>query len=543
MIRYTEWIIKVVFKTNEACMNIVQKKAFKNRVDSLKRESRKLSEKLAALRKEKQLVQRDLRDAHKLLVEIPGPVILVQGQNIIFANKMAWSLLGYTEEELLRHELLDLVHPRSSEYARTTVQKLSSGKPVPDQFEVYMRTKNGASLYFEVHWKKIRYHGRTAFLYNMTRLDQRIREEKKFSQSQKIKAIARMASWLSRDFEKGSKIVDANFLEFLGMESVVDKKVIRSLRRLEAGMEIGNHISLRLNCLTRLENDQSGVALFDPKKIVKDAVAITRPLWNEGSHAQITVKTYLRTLSPVEGHAEEIQDAFVNMILNAIDAMPEGGEIYLTTEEDSGFARIYIQDSGTGIPEEIKDKIVDPFFSTKGGRGLGLSLAYAIIARNGGEIELINQEGQGATFIVKLPLFQKPAASSRDKPGGNRIRDSRILFISAGSIASDLLTQELVSKGGKVSAVFSCMEGLKLLRRKIFDLVVTDIDAPDLDVANIVDKIKKIKRGAPIVLLNAGENGRPSHILKKLGADLIIERPLEMDRIASLISETITMND
>ncbi|MBW1900723.1 MAG: PAS domain S-box protein [Deltaproteobacteria bacterium] len=524
-------------------MDIVQKKAFKNRVDSLKRENKKLSEKLAVLRKEKQLVQRDLRDAHRLLAEIPGPVILVQGQNIVFTNEMTWNLLGYTEEELLSHELFDLVHPRSSEYVRTTVQKLSSGKPVPDQFEVYMRRKNGTSLCFEAHWKKIRYHGRTAFLYNMTRLDQRKKEEKKSSQSQKIKAIARMASWLSRDFEKGFKIVDAHFSEFLGMESVVDKKVIRSLRRLEAGMEIGNHISLRLNCLTRLENDPSVIALFDPKKIVKDAVAITRPLWKEDSHAQITVKTYLRTLSPVEGYAEEIRDAFVNMILNAIDAMPGGGEIYLTTEEDSGFARIYIQDGGTGISEEIKDKIFDPFFSTKGGRGLGLSLAYAIITRHGGEIELISQEGQGATFIVKLPLFQKPAASSKAKRGKNRIRDSRILFVSAGSIASDLLTQEFVSKGGKVTTVYSCMEGLKLLRRKIFDLIVTDIDTPDFEVANIVDKIKKIKRGVPIVLLNAGENGRPTNTLKKLGADLIIERPLEMGRITSLISETITMND
>jgi PAS domain S-box-containing protein len=534
-------IIKVVLKTNEARMNTVQKKAFKNRINSLKRENKKLSEKLAVLRKEKKLVQRDLRDAQKLLAEIPGPVILVQGQHIVFANEMARNLLGYTEEEFLSHEIFDLVHPRSSENARSTVQKLSSGKLVPDQFEIYMRAKNGMPLCFEAHWKKIRYQGRTAFLYNMTLLDQRKKEEKKFSQSQKIKAIARMASWLSRDFEKGFNIFNAYFSEMMGEDIFANKKVLKALRQVEAAMEIGNHISLRLNCLTKLENDQSVVALFDPRKIVKDSVAITRPLWKDDSHVPITVKTYLRTLSPVEGHAEEIRDAFVGMILNAIDAMPEGGEIYLTTEEDSGFARIYIQDSGTGVSEEIKDKIFDPFFSTKGGRGLGLSLAYAIITRHGGEIDFVSQEGQGATFIIKLPLFQRPVTSSKGKHGKNKIRDSRILFVSAGSIASDLLTQEFVTRGGRVAAVYSCMEGFKLLKRKNFDLVVADIDAPDLELANIVDKIKKIKRGVPVVLLNAGENGRLPHKLKKPRADLIIERPLEMDRVTALISETITM--
>ncbi len=521
-------------------MNIAQKKAFKNRIDSLKRENKKLSEKLADLKKEKQLVQRDLRAAQKLLTQIPGPVILVQGPYIVFANEMAWHLLGYTEEELLGHDLFNLVHPRSSEFAKKTIQNLSSGKTVPDQFEVYMRKKNGESLCCEVKWKKIRYHGRTAFLYNVTGLDQRKQEEKKLSQTKKIRTITTMASWLSRDLKKGFKIINENFSQFPGTEAVADKKVIRSLRRFEAAMESGMQISQKLNCLTRLENDPSDVVLFDPKKLVQDAVAMARPQWKEDSNSPVSVKTYLRTLSPVEGHPAEMRDAFVSMILNAVEAMPEGGEIYLTTEENAGSAWIYIQDNGAGISDEIKDKIFDPFFSTRsGGRGLGLSLAYAIISRHGGEIEVISQEGQGATFIVKLPLSKQPAASSKANNAKYRIRDLRILIISAGSIALDLLTQEFVSKGGKVTVVYACMEGLKLLKRKKIDLIVADIDTPDLGIAGLAQKAKQIKKHVPVVLVNAGKNGRPSHTLKELGADLIIERPLEMDSITTLISETI----
>ena len=126
--------------------------------------------------------------------------------------------------------------------------------------------------------------------------------------------------------------------------------------------------------------------------------------------AEISIKTYLRKLAPVRGNPKEIQNVFQSMISNAVEALPNGGEIYLTTEEDSDFAYVYIQDNGLGIPEEIRCKIFDPFFSTKSGSslGLGLSMANAIVGQHRGEIEVMSNEGQGTTFIVKLPLAKKP---------------------------------------------------------------------------------------------------------------------------------------
>ena len=155
----------------------IQKKAFRNRVDSLKRDNKKLSEKLAALKKEKMLVERDLRSVRKLLTEIPGQVILVQGQHIVFANEMAWAMLGYSEEELLDQNVFNLVHPKSSEFAKRMLKRLYLGKAIPDQFEVYMKKKNGEPFCCEVLWKKIRYRGKTAYLYNVINLDQRKQAE------------------------------------------------------------------------------------------------------------------------------------------------------------------------------------------------------------------------------------------------------------------------------------------------------------------------------------------------------------------------------
>jgi len=526
-------------------MNTTQQKALKGRVDRLKRENQKLKEKLAALRKEKQILQKDSRDTHRLLNETPGAVVLIQDEQVIFSNKGLQNLLGYPEEEILGRNFLDFMHPDYVEYSRNLRPRFGSGKPVPDQFENFLVTKDGKTLRCEVRWKKIRYQGRTAFYIHMMGLDRREKEEKQRRQAQKIKALARMASHLSQDFNKGLSILNERFAQLQVMGSDAEKKVIRSLRRVEAAIETGDLISQQLDCLTKLENNKSDIVLFDPKKVVQDGVAITLPKWqeNQEGRVEINVKTYLRALSPVEGHPVETRDAFVCMILNAIDALPDGGEIYLTAEENSGFAWIYIQDNGVGIPDDIKDKIFDPFFTTKGGQraGLGLSLAYAIINRQGGEIEVMSREGQGATFIVKLPLAQRPVLSKARRVK-NKVKDSRILIIAEGGIVSDLLTQLFTSKGGEVIAASDNTQGLNLLRKKKFDLVVADLDAPYLKSSGIIPKIKKMQKCLPIVLVNAGKD-RSSLTLKELGADLVIERPLDMDRISSIVSKTIAMKE
>ncbi len=523
-------------------MKASQQKILIDRVDKLKKENMKLKAKLASFKEDKRSLQKGLKDTRKLLSEMPGAVILVQGENIVFANEAAWRQLGYTEKELLSQDILSLVHSRSLEHVKTIRKKWALGKPVSDQFEIYMRKKDGGSLCREVNWKKIRYQRGTAFLFNITDPYQRKLKEKQLRQSQKIDAVARMAASLSRDFSRGLKILNEHFSQFQDMGRLESKKVIRSLRRIEAAMEIGDAISRQLNCLAKLKNKQSEVVLFDPKRIVQDAVAIIRPKWEGRVEGDINVKTYLRSLSPVKGHPAELRDAFICLILNAFEALEGSGEIYLTTEENAGFAWFYIQDNGIGIREEIEDKIFDPFFTNKGGShpGLGLSLANAIINRHGGSIEVISQEGQGATFIVKIPLSQTPF-SSEAKRASNRIKDSNILVISDGCAAVDLLLQLFVSKGGKVTAASAFLEGLKLLKRKKFGLVVADIDTPDIEPEDIVPKIKQVKKDLPVVLVNVRYSGKPSLMYQNLRADLILERPLNMDRISSLVSEAIAL--
>ena len=525
-------------------MESEQDSILKNRIDRLRGENQALREKLAALKKENIFLQGALRDNSRLLKEFPGPMALIQEGEIILINEAALNQLGYTEEEIMGRDFLDFIHPQSFEHVRDLHQKRIAGKSVPDQYETYLSTKSSEAWSCEIRVKKIRYKGKRAFLVNMIGLDQREKKETLLRQSEKMEALARMASGLNREFSNFVPILIERVLLYQDMESTTNKPA-SLVKQIGAAVELGNLVTQKLCCLTKSENERSDIALLDLKKIVKDAVAITRPKWKENSESpgvKINVKTYLRILSPVEGHPTEIRDVFADMISNAIEALPNGGEIHLTTEESAGFAHAYIQDDGVGISDDIKDKIFDPFFTTRNESrlGLGLSLARAIITRHGGEIEFISQKGQGATFIVKLPLAQQKT-SPRPRRAKNRIRNSLILILAGDGIIKELLSQSLQSKGGKIITASNSIEGIRILRKNKFDLVIAALEKHNLEPRVVIPQIKKIGGDVPIVLVNAKEGEYSSEALQKLGARVVIGRPLNMPRILSLVSEALAM--
>jgi PAS domain S-box-containing protein len=527
-------------------MDTRQHKALKSWVENLKGKNQTLRERLAALRKENQVLQKALRDSRKLLSDTPGAVVLVKEEKIVFTNKNAWKRLGYTQEEILGQHFLNFVHPDSVGYVSIIHQRRISDKSVPDQYETYLMTKTGETMFCEVRVKKIRYQGRRAFLLHLVDLDQKRQREKQLVRSQKSEAIVRMGLGLSGEFRQCLSALKENPLFLDNIESLGEAKIAESLRSIEAIAEKGDLIAHQLDCLARVERQKSDLVLFDLRKVVKEAISKTRPNW-DGATARgggkIHLKTYLRTVSPVEGDPKEIKDALTSIISNAVDALSDGGEIYLTMEESSGLAHVYVQDNGSGIRDDIKDKIFDPFFTTRGGArpGLGLSLAYAIINRHGGEIEVMSKEGRGATFIIKLPLARK-ASSSKRRGAKKRVKDSHTLIIGDEGVVKDLLSHIFVSKGGKVTSVSTGMEGLKSLKKNKFDLVIADQNTPYLELSKIIARIKKIDRALPIALVNADEEkGKSVYSLKALGADLVIGKPLDADRILSLVSKALAL--
>ena len=278
--------------------------------------------------------------------------------------------------------------------------------------------------------------------------------------------------------------------------------------------------------------------------IVKDAISLINPRLKDleaRRKLKINLRTYLRSVSPVEGDPNEIRDVIVNLILNAVEAMPQGGDLYLTTEENAGSAHIYIQDSGVGIPDPINDRVLDPFFTTKGKdrAGLGLSLSYAIVKRHKGEMEFTSQKDQGTIFTIRLPLATQKQ-KSMPRPVKRKIKNAHILIIEDEDIIRELLSQLLISKGHRVVTADSGAEGLNKLKKKKFDLVIADSRAPDMKGPSIIKKMKRLNEELPVSLITEYQAGDGFSHMQRLGADLIITKPLDMNKVVKQVSDVLT---
>jgi signal transduction histidine kinase len=170
-------------------------------------------------------------------------------------------------------------------------------------------------------------------------------------------------------------------------------------------------INVHINRIARIVRSLGDFARLYPKQKVstslKEILQSTIDLVQyDKNFKRIEIATDIEEIPPVKVNPDEMQQVFLNLMLNARDAMPDGGKLNISIKTNDGFAEAIFSDTGTGIDHENSDKLFDPFFTTKGpsrGTGLGLSICYSIIKDHGGSIEVHSDAGVGTIFIIKIP--------------------------------------------------------------------------------------------------------------------------------------------
>ena len=200
-----------------------------------------------------------------------------------------------------------------------------------------------------------------------------------------------MSTGLNRELNQSLKDIHGKTKSLMGLVGSENRGIMDQLKAIESSVHNLISTNQKVDCLANADVNQSELVTIDLKKLVERAVASINDEKKKASEYPdrgINFKTYLRPVAPVKGNPDEIQNAIHHVIMNAVEAIRDKGDIYLTTEENAGYAYVYIQDSGKGISGEIIDRIFDPFFTTKGNdcAGLGLSLSDAIIKRHGGKM-------------------------------------------------------------------------------------------------------------------------------------------------------------
>ena len=356
--------------------------------------------------------------------------------------------------------------------------------------------------------------------------------------TEKLRALGEMASGVAHDFNNllASILGRAQLL----LERVQDAKLHQWIKVIERAALDGARTVRRLQDFTGIRRDQPAVEV-DLNQVVQQVLETTESIWRQdrarAGAAQIHVETaLLGGLPPVAGDPAELREAFTNLVLNAVDAMPKGGTLSLRTRAVDGQVEVEVRDTGTGIPEHVREKIFDPFFTTKGpkGTGLGLSMAYGILQRHNGRITVESVEGRGTVFRLLFPSAVSGSVGAAApplaaEPGALISRHCLVVDDEqeVGEVVSDILT----TAGHTAVTVRSGKEAVDRLGAERFDVVFTDLAMPGMTGWEVARAVKDRVPEVPVVLMSGfGVEVAPED-LPTHGVDAVLAKPLQIQDV------------
>lgn len=379
---------------------------------------------------------------------------------------------------------------------------------------------------------------------------ERIREQ--FSQMEKLSALGELASGVAHDFNN-------TLSGILGRAQLLQRT--DDPEKLKHGLEIiiktaedGAKTVKRIQDFARQRRDHN-FELVSIDQILMDASEITRPRWKncaEASNIHITLHLHIESNAMVMGDDSELREVLVNMVFNAIDAMPEGGTLSLTTRIAGDSVIIKVVDTGVGMYPEVRSKIFDPFFTTKGkaGLGLGLAVSFGIIRRHGGNIEVESHYGKGTEFRITLPVaklgeksvrqIEEPemtVSSSAPRVQSQERPRTRMLVVDDEDFVRELIGEILEGEHCDVYLAESGSAALSAFSEMEFDAVFTDVGMPGMSGWELAREIRQIDTRIPIAVITGWGEAVGSHEQKEAGVNWVVAKPFTADRIVELVRD------
>jgi CheY-like chemotaxis protein/anti-sigma regulatory factor (Ser/Thr protein kinase) len=308
--------------------------------------------------------------------------------------------------------------------------------------------------------------------------------------SERLRALGQMASGIAHDLNQSLALItgysDMIRLELSASEAP-DLARVREMVEITARAAFEGGQALKgLLGFVRTQELMAEAVRFEVAEVLQEAARLTAPRWRDASQAEgrpIHLRVEAASGLAVHGSPGALREAITNLIFNAVDALPRGGEIVLRARRSSDQAVIEVSDTGTGIPREVQARIFDPFFTTKGERGTGLGLPQvaAIVERHAGSIELDSEPGRGTTFRLRFPLAATQAehtageAAEHAPPPSGPQRAVRILVVEDEQQLARMAGMVLTQRGHQVVVVESFEEAMQHLEQQRFELIISDL--------------------------------------------------------------------
>ncbi|HEX8146558.1 MAG TPA: ATP-binding protein [Pyrinomonadaceae bacterium] len=374
---------------------------------------------------------------------------------------------------------------------------------------------------------------------------ERIREQ--YAQIEKLSALGELASGVAHDFNNTLAGILGRAQLLLGTKD--PERIDAGLKLIIKTAKDGAKTIKRIQDFARQRRDHD----FQPvtvDQLLLDVREITRPRWksraeSEGVHISLELQLGSDE-ARVMGDESELREVLVNLVFNAVDAMPQGGTLTLSTRESAGTVEIAVADTGTGMAEEVRSRVFDPFFTTKGkaGMGLGLAVSYGIVRRHEGGIEVESEVGKGTTFRIKLPAA---AAAARQEPAAEapaislvpqRPGSTRILVVDDEENVRELLADILESGGYQVELAASGREALdKFGDGAAFDALFTDLGMQGMSGWELAHAVRELDGKIPVAVVTGWGEAVGSSERLAAQVDWVIAKPFDTAQILTIARE------
>ncbi len=463
------------------------------------------------------------------------------------------AVTGYTAEEFKEnpHLWIEMVHDEDRAAVEKQAKKILSGKQVkPLDHRIVCKdgtirwVRNTPVPQFDAKGRLLPYDGVIQDISERKRLEGQLHE------AQRMEAIGTLAGGITHDFNNLLLAIQGNTTLML-LDTDPAHPHYERLKSIEESVQSGAELTRQLLGFAR--GGKYEVKPTDLNELIKKQNRIFGR-----ARKEISVRgKYEEDLWTVEVDQAQIEQVLLNLYVNGVDAMPEGGTLQIQTEnvildetsvkrfpfevKPGKYVSVEVTDTGVGMDEATQERIFDPFFTTKEighGTGLGLASAYGIIKNHGGIIVVESVKGEGTTFHIYLPASEKEVVKEV-RPREEVISGKEnILVVDDEDVTTDLVLKTL---GYNVSLARSGKDAVKILKEKKdkIDIVILDMIMPGMGGSETYEQLKKVK-GDIKVLLSSGYSieGQATKILEK-GCDGFIQKPFKMKELSTKIREIL----
>jgi len=453
---------------------------------------------------------------------------------VTYATPVHAGALGWRPEELIGHRAIEFVHEEDhDEVPRRIAEAIRVGSSHGN--DVRLRAKDGSWRWFEPSVTSYRsIDDETRLIVVARDLSPRHAFEAQMRQSQKMEAVGQLASGVAHDFNNLLMVV-ASYAEMLaerlddGEDRAAAEEILRAAGKGEA-------LTRQLLAVSRPRANATTVVQIND--IVRSILGILTRLVGESVAIEVALDPALR---PVHADASQLEQILVNLVVNARDAMPDGGRLSIATSSAGDLAKLRVVDTGVGMDDEVRDRAFEAFFTTKprhSGTGLGLYVVYSLVSQMGGRIAIDSGRGKGTAIEIELPtttaaLSAQPARSSAASAA--RGGSETLLVAEDRAELRAAVCDALRRAGYRVLEARDGAHGLEVARAHdgAIDLVLSDVVMPQMSGPRMVRELRASRPGVRVLFMSGHVDRLADHgeaidddslVLKPVAPSALLER-------------------